>query len=175
MRKRIFNFFLVLSICSLNWSCTLFHPESLNRDENGYLTRHYVSCGPRALEKAFREYANKNKTPHKKNWTKEEISRKIQDSGNTIRLLSSLVHHDAVLMTIPSEIENVIKKFGFEIIDVKSFDLLKKEVDVAIILVGGNYFKGDLHWVCFPVDKRITDYFGKNTKILKIFLLKKVD
>lgn len=174
MRNKLFKWALITSFCMLNWSCSILHPESLAKDEEGYLTKHYNSCGPSALSKAFNEFARKNGILAKKSWTRKELSREIQDSGNIIRLMASLIHHETVMMTLPSELKNIIKNHGFKIIKVKNLEDLNK-VDVAIVLVSGDYLKGDLHWLCFPVDNRITDYFGKNTKIEKIFLLKKVD
>jgi hypothetical protein len=167
MDKRFFKFCLVFSFCLLNWSCSLFHPKSLERDSEGYLVNHYWSCGPAALQKAF-EKLNLN-------LSREEVSREIQDSGNTIRLLLSLAHHETIQMTLPSEIERVIKDHGFKVINIREFGLLNTGVDVAIVLVSGNYLKGETHWLCFPIDSNIEKYFGKNTRIRQIFLLKNID
>ena len=167
MHKRFFKFCLVFSLCLLNWSCSLLHPESLERDSEGYLVNHYWSCGPIALEKAF-EKLNLN-------LSRKEISREIQDSGNAVRLLLSLAHHETIQMTLPSEIEQVIKDHGFKVINIREFGLLNERVDVAIVLVSGDYLKGETHWLCFPVDSNIEKYFGENTKIRQIFLLKNID
>ena len=167
MRFRFFHFLLTLSLVSLNWSCALFHPEEVKKDKEGYYINHYWSCGPKALSKAFKEFNIKLE--------RQNISRQIQDSGNMSRFLLSLAHYETVQITFPSEIYQVIKKHGFKVIKLKELEELNSEVDVALVLVAGNYLKGEAHWLCFPVDDNIENYFGKNTKIIKIFLLKKVD
>ena len=175
MHRRLFKLCLIFSICLLNWSCSLFHPEFLERDSDGYLINHYNSCGPAALERAFNAYAEKNKIKLKQPSGRKEISREIQDSGNSIRLLLSLIHHDTIQMTLPSEMKEVIKDRGFEIINIRELKHLDKNIDIAIILVSGNYLSGEMHWLCFPIDKYIERYFEENTKICQIFLLKKLE
>ena len=175
MRKRFFKFCLALSLCLVNWSCSLFHPESLERDSDGYLILHYQACGPVALEKALNACANKNNIKYKRAWSRKEISRKIQDSGNITRLLLALAHHEAIQITLPSEIKQVIKAHGLEVVNVRELKSLDEEVDVAIVLVSGSYLKGQMHWLCFPVDGNIIKYYGENTTIHQIFLLKTVD
>lgn len=165
MRCRIFNYALVFSICMLNWSCSILKPGSLKQDEDGYYVRHFNSCGPRALRKALEEFGVF--------LTEQEISRQIQDTGNGSRVLLSFVHHDTIRMTLPSEIKDFLKKHGYEITNIKDLEELNKQTDVAIILVAKNYLKGETHWLALPQDRGIIDYFGKGTKIVKIYLLKK--
>ena len=158
---------LVLSLSLLNWSCAIFHPNEVRKDKEGYYVNHYWSCGPRALSKAFKELDI--------HLSAKKISQEIQDSGNLSRNLLSLIHYETVQITFPNEIYSTIKKHGFKVIELKQLEELKEEVDVALILVAGSYLKGQAHWVCFPVDSNIKKYFGENTKIIKIFLLKKLD
>ena len=167
MRFKFFNFLLVFSLMFLNWSCALFHPEEVKKDEEGFYVRHYWSCGPRALSKAFKEldiYLSSKK-----------ISKEIQSSGNVSRGLLSLIHYETVQITFPSEVYSTIEKHGFKVIKLKELEELNPKIDVALILVAGSYLRGEAHWLCFPVDGNIENYFGKKTKIIKIFLLKKVD
>ena len=158
---------LVLSLSLLNWSCALFHPNEVKTDEDGYYVRHYWSCGPKALDKAFKEFNI--------NLGRNNISREIQDSGNISRFLLSFAHYDTVQISFPSEIYQVIKKYGFEVVKLNKLEELDSEVDVALVLVAKNYLKGQAHWLCFPADNNIKNFFGKNTRVIKIFLLKKID
>lgn len=167
MQFKAFYFALLISLGLLNWSCSLFHPEKVKKDEAGYYVNHYRSCGPIALNKAFKEldiYLSSKK-----------ISREIQDSGNLSRALLSLAHYDTIQITFPSEIYSVIENHGFKVIKLKELKELDSEVDVALVLVVGSYLKGEAHWLCFPMDSSIEKYFGKDTRIIKIFLLEKVD
>tara|TARA_B100001939_G_C16622008_1_gene479674 strand:+ start:20 stop:523 length:504 start_codon:yes stop_codon:yes gene_type:complete len=167
MQFNFFKLYLVVALCLLNWSCAIFHPDKVERDDDGYYYRHYSSCGPTALNKAFKELNI--------NLGRNNISRDIQDSGNIFRFLLSLVHYDTVQITFPSEVYQVIEDNGFKVIELKTLEELDSEVDVALVLVASNYLKGQAHWLCFPVDKNIEDFFGKSTRVIKIFLLKKVD
>ena len=164
MRRKLFNYALILSFCMLNWSCSLFHAESMMKDEAGYYIRHYDSCGPIALHRAFKKLNIQ--------LSKRDISREIQDTGNNTRVLLSLVHHQTISITLPSEIKAVVKKHGFEITTSKELKELDPKVDIALVLVAGSYLKGEAHWACFPVDSNITKYFGEATRIIKVYLLK---
>jgi|TARA_B100000085_G_scaffold283160_1_gene313161 hypothetical protein len=160
---------LLVSFCLINISCSILNPEWVEKDAEGYYVRHYSSCGPKALHKAF-EVLDLH-------LSQKQISRDIQDTGNVIRTLSaSLIHHRTVWMSLPSEIKQVAEKYNFNILEVSELKDLDKKIDVAIVLISGRYHKGELHWLCFPADINITKYFGDKTKIHKIFLLqKKVD
>lgn len=167
MRFKALYFALLISLGLLNWSCSIFHPEKVKKDEAGYYASHYWSCGPIALNKAFKEldiYLSSKK-----------ISREIQDSGNLSRVLLSLVHYDTIQITFPSEVYSVIEKHGFKVIELEELKQLDSRVDVALVLVAKNYLKGEAHWLCFPIDENIEEFFGKGTRVVKIFLLKHID
>ena len=152
----------------LNIGCIAFHPKSLNKDSLGYYTRHYDSCGPVALERAFRLLGETQ-------LDRFSISRDIQDSGNSVRLLMMLVHHDTILVSLPSELKEVANKYGYEMVKTnKSLDELSAEKDVAIVLLFGNVLKSESHWACFPHEKDIKAFFGPDTEISRIYLLKKI-
>ena len=157
---------LITSLCLLNLGCVFFQPESLKTDSDGHYTRHFHSCGPRALKKAFNELNI--------NVTEVKLSKQIQSSGNLTRVLLTLIHHDTISMTLPSEIKSICLDYGYKVKKVKSLEDLDPQKDVAILLVSGNFLKGETHWVCFPTDKNIK-IFGKDTKILKIYLLKRIN
>lgn len=156
-------------ISLLNFGCVAFHPESLKKDSLGYHIRHYDSCGPRALERAFKNLGEEH-------IDRAEISRKIQDTGNITRYLMMVIHHDTILVTLPYEMKNVCKKYGYKMVETdKSIDELNIKKDVAIILLFGNIIKGESHWASYPHDKDIKNWFGSNTSISKIFLLEKIN
>jgi len=156
---------LVMSFCLLNYGCVIFHPEQLKTDEDGHYLNHFYSCGPRALQKAFNEF---NIKVHEK-----ELSKEIQSSGNLTRTLLTLIHYETAQITFPCEIKKICSEYGYQVNKAQSLEDLDPQKDIALVLVVGNVLKGEAHWVCFPVDKNITNYFGKNTKIDKIYLLKK--
>ncbi len=155
-----------LALSLLNIGCIAFHPESLDKDSSGYYTRHYNSCGPVALERAFKRLGEENAN-------RVDISKEIQDGGNGTRLLMTLVHHDTILVTMPKELKDVCDKHGYKVINLKDLSELDPKKDIAIILLFGNILKGESHWACFPVDGNIESHFGSGTTISKIYLLKK--
>jgi len=158
-----------MAICLLNVSCVVFHPEQFQRDELGYYINHYNACGPVALEKAFEALGDENES-------RVEISRKIQDKGNSLRTLLSLLHYDGLLVTLPKEIKTACKEHGYKVIELNNLDELK-EKDVALVLVWGRIFKREAHWVVFPIDnefRKLKEWYGEYTEIGKIYLLKKI-
>jgi hypothetical protein len=159
----------IIASSLLNIGCVVFHPESLSKDSLGYRVRHYNSCGPEALEEAFSRLGEKNVD-------RIQISRNIQDTGNTLRYLMMLVHHDTILVSFPHEMKNVCKKYGYEMVEVdKEIDDLDPQKDIAIVLLFGDFLKGESHWAAYPHTDNIKNWFGSNTKISKIFILKKIN
>ena len=164
VRKKIFiySLALVLSIGPIV-GCGIFDPPKINKD--GYYESHYNCCGPIALEQAFKKLG-----VHVDRVT---LSQSIQDSGQVKRQLLSFFNKQAVCITWPSEIRGAAKKYGFKTITIKEFKSLDLNKDVAIILVHDKL--SNYHWVCFPCSGNIPKYFGGETKIDKIYLLKKVN
>jgi len=154
----------VMALSLLNVSCAIFHPDRTKKDELGYYISHFSACGPIALEKAFEALENPI--------NRIQISRDIQDTGNGTRLLLSMLHHGALQITLPSEIKAVCKKYGYEAITADKLSDLDPEKDVALVLVWGEIL--DAHWLCFPIDVNIDNFFGGYTKISKIFIFKKI-
>ena len=50
-----------------------------------------------------------------------------------------------------------------------------KGKDIAFILVRGKFVSKEWHWMCYPVDKDIKTFFGPNTVIDKVLLLRKAN
>ena len=143
--------------------CTIFN--SAEKSVDGYFEEHYYSCGPVALQRAFSQL----------NLPSDEtlISKEIQDRGNFCREILSCLDEEAASITWPEEIKYICKKYGFKIININEFKTLDHQKDVAIVLIQKS---GTLvyHWACFPVTKNIDNFFGDDTKILRIYLLKKI-
>lgn len=158
----IYSLALVLSMGPIV-GCGIFNPPEVNKD--GYYESHYNCCGPIALEQAFEKlgvYVDR-----------ATLSRSIQDSGQIRRQLLSFFNKRAACITWPNEIRETAKKYGFEAVTIKEFKSLDHSKDVAIILVHSKL--SDYHWVCFPYHNDIPKYFGDDTKIDKIYLLKKIN
>lgn len=164
MKRRITGLLICLSLSTLV-GCGIFHPEYVKRDPFGYYSEHYDACGPIALERALRELGDPK--------SRVEISRKIQDSGNSLRTVGSFFHHEMVHITRPVEIKETANHYGYDVRELESIQDLNKVGGVGIVLVWGCIFKKEAHWVCFPVysTNEMSNYYGKNTKISKIFVL----
>ena len=169
---RIYFLSCVMVLFSVFFSgCGVLNPPRV--DSQGYYLSHYYSCGPIALEKALNAYAAKNGIKYKRAWNRKEISQDIQSSGNFKRSVLALFNSSASSITWPSEIEKVVRDHGFKIISIDEFKKLNPNKDIAIILVYNAILKGDFHWVVYPMDKNIKNYFGDKTEICYIFLIKK--
>ena len=126
--------------------CGIFDQYEKNSD--GYYERHFYCCGPVALEKALEHLG--------KQIDKAELSKSMQDNGIAIKELLSFFYKDAICITWPSEMKAAAKKYGFE--------------PITLVLVHSKLT--DYHWVVFPTDDP-KSYYGAETKIDKIYLLKK--
>ena len=164
MKRRITGLLICLSLLTLS-GCGIFHPEHVKKDSFGYYSKHYDACGPVALERALCELGDPK--------SRVEISRKIQDSGNSLRTVTSFFHHEMVLITRPVEIKETANHYGYDVRELENIQDLNKVGGVGVVLVWGCALKKQAHWVCFPVYSadQISDYYGKNTKISKIFAL----
>ena len=89
------------------------------------------------------------------------------------------MHWGTVLLSLedpfepPIRFKNAAKKYGFELVNIKDFKKLDHTKDVALILVHGKFFSSQWHWMCYPINGNIEHFFGPDTKIDKIYLLKK--
>ena len=153
---------LILSVGPII-GCGIFNPPKL--DEAGYYPAHYNCCGPIALERALKALGV--------HVDRKKISKSIQDSGQSGRQLASFFSKQAACITWPSEIKAIAKKHGFKTLTIKEFKELDLNKDVAIILVHSKL--NNYHWICFPCQKNVPECFGDNTKIDKIYLLKKIN
>jgi hypothetical protein len=137
--------------------------SELRKDDKDPL--HVFSCGPEALEKAFRELNI--------HISQEDISHAIQKShkfNSLIRDVAAIFNNEARRITFPEEMINALKDKGYSVERGKEYSSLNKTIDIAIILIKEkntlNY-----HWMCFPVDKNILTFFGKDTVVKETYLI----
>ncbi len=168
MKFKIGIFLSCLSFLALS-GCGVFHKDYAKKDSLGYYTLHYNSCGPKSLQRALKNLGDSK--------TKTEISRTIQDSGNKLRSIGSIFHHQAVEITSPSEIKKAAKKYGYRVKELDKIEDLDTGGNVGVVLVWGCLLKKEAHWICYPVYSaaQISNYFGKNTRITKIYILEPKD
>lgn len=166
--RRCFIAALCCLVGILNTSCGLIHPPER---QNGYLTSHFYSCGPTALQKALKLYSDKHGVEFKQSIERKQLSIEIQD--NTVlfdlREFLTLLDKKAAEITWPQEIKNSLKLRGISVKEIKNLNELNEPNDIAIVLI---HWKGKLtwyHWIVFPKDD--INYFGDDTVIDRIFLL----
>jgi hypothetical protein len=165
---------LVLCIGPLLLSgCGISNPYKKNSE--GFYEKHYNCCGPIALEKALNSFWSK---PHDgviycflKPFDRKEISQSIQKSGMHFKECLAYFDPRAICITWPSEIKDVLEKYNIETVKLDSLDELDPKKDIAIVLVHGKCLSREFHWLVFPIDS-ISDYYGKDTVIDKIYLMK---
>ena len=150
--------------------CGILECVRSTKSERNY--KHTLSCGPEALSSAFEGLEEKYNV--KFHLSKEKISEIIlRDSkcGSLLRDFFSVFAYEAQSITWPSEIRTTLKKHGFKMQEVRDFNSLNLD-QVAIILV---HKKGALnyHWMCYPVNQDILNFFGKKPIIKKIYIIKK--
>ena len=164
MKFKIGIFLSCLSFLALS-GCGVFHENYAKKDSLGYYASHYNSCGPKSLERSLEKLGNPK--------TRTEISRAIQDSGNKLRSIGSIFHHEAVEITTPSEIKKAAEKYGYTVKELDKVEDLDKGENVGVVLIWGCLIKKQAHWICYPVysASQISNYYGKNTKISKIYVL----
>lgn len=164
LKKYYVIFIFTLIAIFLSQGCIGFHPDYAQRDKDRNYIMHYTSCGPKALSKALKSLGH--------NVTSKDVSIQIQSTGNLKRHTLSIIHYEAVLITWPQEVKNIIKKYGYEIKNLNSLSELNKE-DVAVVLVSGSLLERQWHWMSYPTDKNIKNYFPEGTKIVAIYKIKK--
>ena len=152
-------------------ACSLFRPPL--RDADGYYPIHFYCCGPVAIENALAEYNRRAGVVNKRHIGSKEISKQMQDDGIVFKRFLSIFHREVVCSTWSWEIRNTVEKYGFELVNINSFEELDPSKHIAFVLVRHKFFSKEWHWMCYPVDKDIKTFFGSDTKIDKILLLKK--
>ena len=133
--------------------------------KQGYDLCHLVSCGPKALSDAFKEF-NINKTPF-------QIGKELQDNDKSnYRKIVGVLNKEFYGITCPLELKKYIRNQGFAITEIKDLKKITSE-NTAIFLLKGKYDIGEWHWMTYPTNKitKIQNCFGKHTKIRAIYVL----
>ena len=164
VRNTILPFILLILIFICG--CGAFKKGTFARDHSGAFTGHYISCGPRAIEHALKEFSHLNLT-----YSDIEISREIQKSGNITRMIMSVFNEEAMEITWPHELVNFLTSKGFIVEEIEFDDL--KAGDIAIVLIKEDFYT--YHWVTHPAISKeiIKNFFPTSTTIVKTFLIKK--
>lgn len=139
--------------------------RALKKDNRDYL--HLNSCGPEALQKALAKLETETNT--------EILSQSIQKifkCNNLVRDFLSVFINDARGITFPEEIIHILELHGFKVVKVDKLEFLNVLTDVAIVLVKKENAL-EYHWMCFPIDKNISTFFGNETIIKEIYLITK--
>tara|TARA_Y100000310_G_C20618538_1_gene781980 strand:+ start:604 stop:1107 length:504 start_codon:yes stop_codon:yes gene_type:complete len=164
--------FFIFAFCLALLGCGLMdqfrEPASFSKLREGNKDPlHVFSCGPEALEKAFREL--------KIYIDQEDISHAIQKNhkfNTCVRDILAIFDNRARKITFPEEMFNALKDQGYSVKKIREYSMLNENIDVAIILIKQkntlNY-----HWVCFPADENILSFFGENTILKEIYLIVK--
>ena len=95
----------VISFCTLFLysGCGALNQGTFAKDETGAYTRHFWSCGPKAISDVMHQL--------KKSYHSDvEISREIQKNGNIRRFTLSVFNQRAMAITWPSEIKKYFNK-----------------------------------------------------------------
>jgi len=165
VRNTILPFILLILIFICG--CGAFKKGTFARDHSGAFTGHYISCGPRAIEHALKEFSHLNVSKY----SDIEISREIQKSGNILRVVMSVFNEEAMEITWPHELTNFLTSKGFNVEEIQFDDL--KAGDIAIVLIKEDF--DTYHWITYPTSskQKIKNYFPKKTKIIKTLLIKK--
>jgi hypothetical protein len=128
---------------------------------------HIYSCGPEALRKVFLRFGIYISA--------KDLSHIVQSDpscANLLREIACVFSMEGRRITFPTELKSILKKHGFRTVNVSDLEELSQEKDTALVLIKK---KSSLsyHWMCFPVDKNIKTFFGKDTIIKEIYLIKK--
>ena len=131
---------------------------------------HYNSCGPDALSHATHRLGLYS--------SEIRISREILNNTKCHSLLRdflSMFDKEAKEITFPTEIKNYLKSKNIKMtyVSPENVGSLSPE-ETAIVLVRK---KGTLnfHWVCFPVMRNLSSFYGEGTtSVVEVILLEKL-
>ncbi len=150
--------------------CGALKSTEHTRNYNEY--QHIMSCGPDAINDAIFELNLRGYNIQSESRT--EISRELRRKNkcSTItRDVMSLFVYDSKKITFPCEVKKYFTDRGVKIEIIKDMDQLKSG-DVAVVLI---HQRGTLnyHWITYPTSNNIMRFFGKDTVLKTIYLLKR--
>lgn len=163
---------LIFTLALLSVGCGALKSSRHSSEQNGY--QHITSCGPDAIRDALSEYREQAGIRTKRLETRKEISEEIRSKNkcSTItRDVMSLFVYEGKRITFPCEIRKYFTDRGFVIETVKDLSKLKQgDTAIALILQRGTF---NYHWITYPTSKNIIKFFGKDTILKTIYLLKR--
>ena len=136
MKKKLIWILSLLFVLAPFFSgCGIFHPPV--KDKDGYYPQHFNCCGPIAVENAINEYYRQQGIVFVKNPApREEVSKRIQDDGMVLKRFLSFLHKQVVCASWSWELKSVVKKYGFELIDINNFEDLNLDAGIVFVEVG---------------------------------------
>jgi hypothetical protein len=150
--------------------CGIISPYQ--RNSEGYYERHYWTCGPIALEKAFNAVYTRDGIVFVRDpFPRGALSKEIQKRGMKLKELLSFFNKEAICITWPSDIKHVAEHHGFKLTKIDDIDSLDPAKDIAIVLIHGRHFSKEYHWIVYPIDD-VKNFYEKKTVIDTIYLLK---
>ncbi len=148
--------------------CGIINPHKKNAE--GYYERHYWTCGPIALEKAFNAICVRDGIVfYRYPFSRGALSKEIQKRGMKSKELLSFFNREAICITWPSDIKYMAERYNFELITIDDIDSLDPQKDIAIVLIHGALFSKEYHWAVYPLDD-VRDFYGKKKQLLTQYI-----
>lgn len=153
LQKRLLIPLLIISFL-LNSGCGTLNPP--HKDEQGFYTQHYYSCGPVAVQQALTRYCKKNGIIFKRPITAKQISQDMQRNAPPFicnkRKLLIIFDREAAAITWPFEIKTACQKYGVKLTKVHPSKLWKGDNPntVYIVLVHKKWTLNTYHWFTYP-------------------------
>ena len=158
--------------------CGILHPP--HKDQLGFYTKHYYSCGPVAVKDALERYFKVNNIIRPAYViTSKEISQHIQRDAPPFifnkRKLLIIFHREAAGITWPNEIKTACQKYGVKLTEVHPSELWKRHNPNAtyIVLVHKKWTLDSYHWYAYPGGK--AHYWGNDTVFDVVYLLEPIN
>ena len=153
--------------------CGIVKPP--HKDDLGFYTKHYYSCGPIAVHEALTMYCEKNGIIFKRALNIKQISRDIQKNAPPFifnkRKLLIIFDREAAAITWPNEIKTACQKYGVKLTRVPKSRLWDKNNPNAtyIVLVHKKWTINNYHWLAYPGNN--PHHFGEDTAFDTVYLL----
>jgi len=160
----------------LNSGCGILYPP--HKDELGFYTEHYNSCGPVAIQRALTRYCERNGIVFKKELSEKQISQDIQRNAPPFicnkRKLLIIFDRAAAGITWPNEIKTACQLYGVKLTKVHPNQLWLRNAPNAtyIVLVHKKWTINNYHWFTYPGNT--AHYFGDDTIFDVVYMLEPI-
>ena len=158
--------------------CGILNPP--HKDELGFYTRHYYSCGPVAVQEALERYCEKNGIKFKRAITAKQISQDIQRNSPPFiinkRKLLIILDREAAGITWPFEIKLACQKYGVKLTKVHPNQLYLRNRPNAtyIVLVHKKWTIDTYHWYAYPNHADRAHYWKGDTVFDVVYMLEPI-